>query len=135
MDESFHKRVKLMFTVVDRNMGEKVVKMYQREGLYVNMMLMGWGTANSDLLDLLGLGNAEKYVILTPVKETDVERIFSCLTDEIKIKKAGHGIAFTVPIVSVGGPKTLKYLAGVMRELMEKAKQNGGEQSGRPENV
>lgn len=135
MEEGLPKKIKLLVTIVDRDHGEKVVKMYQSEGLYVNLMLMGRGTAHSDLLDILGLGDTDKYVILTPLKHERIEHVFSRLTNELHIQKAGHGVAFTLPMSSVGGPRTLKYFAGILAELLQTAEQKEGDSNERTQSV
>jgi len=126
MDAEFHRKVKLMFTIVDRKRGEQVVKMYQSEGLFINFLLMGRGTASSDLLDILCLGDTEKYLILTPIREEKIEPVFARLENEMNIAKAGHGIAFTMPISSVGGPNLLKLFSGVIRDMLNQKEKNEG---------
>lgn len=126
MDGEFHRKVKLMFTVVDRRKGEHVVKLYQSEGLFINFLLMGRGTASSDLLDILGLGDTEKYLILTPIREEKIGPVFARLRDEMNIMEAGHGIAFTMPISSVGGPNLLKLFSGVIRDMLSQKERSEG---------
>ena len=72
----------------------------------------GKGTAKTDLLNILGLGEPEKGIVFASVGETNVESVFSVLRNDFDFEKPGKGIAFTVPMTSVGGPATLKMLLG-----------------------
>lgn len=119
MSDSIQPKLKLLVTIIDRKMGKKLVEMYKSEMLIHNMLLMGRGTAESDLLDLLGLGETEKYVILTPITDKKLPQVLKRIKEEMKIEKAGHGIAFTVPVASVGGVKTFEYMSGIFYELIK----------------
>lgn len=127
MSDGEQQKVKLLFTIIDRKMGEKFIAMYKSEGLIYNLMLMGRGTAKSDLLDLLGLGETEKYVIMSPIRAEKVPHILARVKDEMDIERAGHGIAFTIPIASVGGAKIFEYISGLFRDLIHVRQGSDGE--------
>ena len=111
--KDFPKRIKLLVTIVDRGKGEKVVNICKKQGCMFHMIYLGYGTANSDLLDFLGLGNTAKDIVLSVVLEEKTQQTLQALTKEMKFDKPGNGIAFTISINSVGGPKTLRYISGL----------------------
>ena len=125
MAEPVHKKIKMLITIVDRENGEDVVRALLREGLHYNMMLMGRGTASSELLDILGLGETEKYVILSFIAEEKIPQVMQMLESDHDLREAGNGIAFTVPVGSVGGPRTLAFLSQLMERLKEEGKVHG----------
>lgn len=63
---------------------------------------LGHGTASSEVLDLLGLGRTEKAVVLTLVPDGEVPELLKVLADRMQILGPGNGIAFTVPLSSIG---------------------------------
>ena len=72
---------------------------------------LGRGTANSEILDYLGLGESEKMILLATAGPAEVQQILQSFREQMHFDKPGSGIAFTVPITSVGGMTTLKILS------------------------
>ena len=75
--------------------------------LPLQMVLHGRGTAVRSMLDLLGIEDTEKRVVLTVAngqKKAQKQRMF--------IGVPGHGLIAAVPIQSIGGGKTVAYLNG-----------------------
>jgi len=70
----------------------------------------GMGTANSELVDLLGL-NIHKAVILSVVREDRVDEIMKALEQRFATIKNGKGIAFAVPMSSVIGVNLYQFFA------------------------
>lgn len=68
------------------------------------------GTASNEILDYLGLGRAENKVFLAVCPTEAARTLLARLVEEIKLDVPGHGIAFTVPLSSVAGRKTIELL-------------------------
>ena len=66
VNESAIKKLKVLFTVVDKNKGEFYMDVISQFEVNCQMQLQGLGTATSELVDLLGL-NIHKAVILSVV--------------------------------------------------------------------
>ncbi|MES9144007.1 hypothetical protein ABEP44_12820 [Cutibacterium acnes] len=115
MDEKLNvpKGIKLIVAIVDRGKSEKITKIYKDNNITFQFICLGKGTANSEILDYLGLGETEKDVVLGTVIEEKVQHILQILTNEMQFNKPGNGIAFTIPITSVGGPITLQFISGL----------------------
>lgn len=120
--KNVHKRVKLLVTIVNRGKGGSVVELLKREYVMYNLSLMGRGTAKSHILDYLGLGETEKDIILSVVLEERLGRVLDVLGEELKLDTPGKGIAFTIPISSVGGPMTLQFISGMFDMLYDYSK-------------
>lgn len=108
--ESAIKKLKLLFTVVDRSKGEFYMDVISQFEVNLQMSLGGLGTANSELVDLLGL-NIHKAVILSVVREDMVDPILNCLEEKFSTIKNGKGIAFAVPLSSVIGVNMYRFLS------------------------
>ena len=106
-------QLKLMVVIVDRGMGNKVVKSINRHVNVINVMY-GHGTAHSEVLAVLGIGEQGKDVILCTVMQDKLADLTKIFTDKYKFGRAGTGISFTIPITSVGGMATLQSLSGKM---------------------
>ena len=110
VNESAIKKLKVLFTIVDRNKGEFYMDVISQFEVNWQMQLQGKGTATSELVDLLGL-NIHKAVILSVVREDMTETIMNCLEDKFATIKKGKGIAFAVPLSSVIGVNLYQFLS------------------------
>lgn len=108
--------IKLLVTIVNRGVGDKVIQRFSDLHSHFNMILLGHGTARSDIMDLLGLTETGRDVILSVMREENVARALRLLRDEFHLEEPGCGIAFTIPINSVGGVRTLRLIASQFSE-------------------
>lgn len=100
----------LMTTIVDRKIVKKYLELYQENDLQVMFISLGFGTANNEVLDYLGLESTEKAVALSVIEEHTWVRVKKQLEKKLHIDAPGGGIAFTTPLSSVGGKKALQFL-------------------------
>ncbi len=110
INESAIKKLKLLFTVVDRPKSEFYLDVISQFEVNCQLVVGGMGTATSDLVDLLGL-NIHKAVILSIVREDLAEGIMNCLEEKFSAIKNGKGIAFAVPLSSVIGVNLYQFLS------------------------
>lgn len=109
-DASDIKKLGLLFTVVDRNKGEFYLDVISQFEVNCQLVVGGLGTANSELVDLLGL-NIHKAVILSIVREDKMDEIMKTLEQKFATIKNGKGIAFAVPLSSVIGVNLYQFLS------------------------
>ena len=110
VNESAIKKLKLLFTVVDRPKGEFYLDVLGQFDINFQMALSGLGTANSEILELLGL-EPHKVVILSVVREDLVDEVMNCLEDKFRTVRNGRGISFAVPLASVIGVNLYQFLS------------------------
>ena len=110
INESAIKKLKLLFTVVDRPKGEFYLDVLSQFEVNCQMLVAGKGTAQTDLVELLGL-NINKAVILSVVREDMVDSIMKCLEDKFSTIRNGKGIAFAIPLSSVIGVNMYQFLS------------------------
>ena len=110
INESAIKKLKLLFTVVDRPKGEFYLDVISQFGVNCQLVMGGMGTATSDLVELLGL-EPHKAVILSVVREDMVDAVMNCLEDKFTTIRNGKGIAFAVPLSSVIGVNLYQFLS------------------------
>ena len=99
-----------MTTIVDRKVAKKYSELYKENEQHVMFVTLGSGTAANEILDYLGLENTEKAVIFSVQEESAWQKIKRQLQQKLKIDAPGGGIAFTIPLSSIGGKKTLQFL-------------------------
>ena len=106
------KPLKLIISIVDRRKGDEVIEILKRNGARGGFVCLGRGTATSDILDLLGIGETEKDIVFSLVDANLAHSLLISLSDEMGFAEPGHGIAFTVPISSVSGLQALMAFFG-----------------------
>lgn len=105
-------RLYMMVTITDRNRKKKFEEFYKKNEHMVFFTTLGRGTANSEMLDYFGLEESEKVVILSVVTEETWKKLRREMIVKMQIDVPGTGIAFIVPVSSIGGKKVLQYLIG-----------------------
>ena len=108
--ETAIKKLKILFTVVDRPKAEFYLDVLSQFEVNCQMVIAGNGTAGTQLQDMLGL-NAQKAVIISVIREDLTDEILKCLEDKFATIKNGKGISFAVPMSSVIGVNMYQFLS------------------------
>ena len=104
------KKLKLLFTVVDRSKAEFYLDFISQYEVNCQLAVPGMGTANSQFVDMLGL-NLHKAVVLSVVREDRVEDLLNKLEEKFVTIKNGKGVAFAVPLSSVIGVNLYQFMS------------------------
>ena len=112
-----------MISIVNRRQAKRFQDVYAAAGASLGMVTLGRGTAVSDVLDYFGLAATEKAILCHMVTQETWRAAKSQLQKKLHIDVPGTGIAFIVPVSSVGGKKQLQYL------LNEQSFEKGEEQT------
>ncbi len=105
------RKLKLLVTVIDRSKTLFYVDLLEQFEVNVQMVLLGNGTADSQMLALLGLAESDKSVILSYIREDRVKEILETLDEKFVKVKNGKGIAFTVALDSIIGVSMYQLLS------------------------
>ena len=100
----------LMITITDRRSTDGFLQLYKSHGVTVSMRTVGSGTAVQETLSTLGLEKTEKAVLLAVVTAESWQKIQKDLRRKMQIDVPGTGIAFIVPLSSIGGKRALMFL-------------------------
>ena len=95
----------LLTTVTKRALGRRFLSCYEHNGLSAVLCTLAKGTATSEILDCLGLEMTEKAVMMAVITEETWKDVKRDMEDSLRIDVPGTGIAFLVPVSSVGGGK------------------------------
>ena len=100
----------LMVTITSRKAARKFIGFYEDMGLPVSFTTLGNGTAASEILDYFGLDGSEKSVMFHVITSDKWKEVKRQLRLKMNIDIPGIGIAFLVPLSSIGGMKALNFL-------------------------
>ena len=110
INESAIKKLKLVITVVDRAKAEFYLDVFSQFEVNFQTVVNGTGTANSEVLNMLGLNN-HKAVIISVIREDLTDTILKVLEEKFQTIRNGKGIAFAVPMSSVIGVNIYRFLS------------------------
>ena len=100
-DQTASAAIHLVVTVVDRGRSDKVIAVCDEAGVPLHMVSLGHGTARTEMLDLLGLGETSKDIVLSLTQESNLHSLLDLLADRMKMRYPGKGISFAIPLSSV----------------------------------
>ena len=101
---------KLLITIVDRGKGQTATKLFDRKVPVMDYIIPGHGTAKKEILNLLGLGETHKDVVISLMPAALAETAIKRLQVVLQFDRPGSGIAFTHPIGSIGGQRAISLL-------------------------
>ena len=99
-----------MVTIIDRNQSRKFLSFYRDYGISVTLNTLGRGTAASSVLNYFSLEATQKAVLCAVVTDAVWCRVKKGLETTMQIDIPGTGIAFVVPVSSIGGKRQLQFL-------------------------
>ena len=97
-----HSAVELVVAVVDTAQAESVLRVYRENRALVSFECMARGTARTEMLDLLGLGETSKAIVMCLAGHQLAQHLLERLGYELKMRYPGRGIAFSVPVTGIG---------------------------------
>lgn len=121
-------KLKLLFTIVARNKAEYYLDLIQSFDVNMQVAILASGMAPKSMLELLGLANNEKVVIVSVIQESKISDALVAIEEKFNTIKDGKGIAFTIPLTSVIGTLIYGFLSNnkmaVKEEKTKWTKQN-----------
>lgn len=99
-----------LVTITDRRTTDAFLALYEQYGIHVSLRTVGAGTAVQETLSTLGLEKSEKAVLFAMITADTWPRLQRALRRDLKIDVPGTGIAFIIPVSSIGGKQALLFL-------------------------
>lgn len=93
--------MKIVVTIAERGYGKALAKFYSERSVFCSYQCMGHGTASSELLDVLGIGSAEKDILISYASGINTERLFDRIERDIKEDRFGNGIVFDLSMTGL----------------------------------
>ena len=94
-------RIKLLMSVVNPSDEGKLKEILDDISVSLSCTFTGTGTARSQLLDYLGIGESVKSVVVSLIPESDEDAILKVLRTRMALYLVGKGISFTLPLTGI----------------------------------
>mgnify|MGYP000969149324 CR=1 FL=1 len=90
-------------SILEFGKGSKALKIGRNLGALGGTILLGDGTVANNLLNILGITEIRKEIFITIIDQKTEDLIYEEMSNEFKLDKPNHGIAFSVPLKSCLG--------------------------------
>lgn len=90
-----------LVTIVDRSKAVTALQIYREHSAAVSLVMRGHGTANNQIMAMLGLDEPEKDVIFSLAGARTCAEIFAALDEKMHISRPGTAIAFTIALSGI----------------------------------
>lgn len=104
-------KMQLLFTVVNRSKTEFYIDLLGNFEVNLQLVLNGQGTVTDKHLELLGLTDSDRSVIISAIRRDRAKDALAALEEKFKTVRGGKGIAYTVPMKSTIGVAIYQFLS------------------------
>ncbi len=94
-------RTKLLISIVNYKDDARLKEIIDEVSVALSFTFAGTGTARTQMLDYLGIGETEKAVVLSLFPESDEDVIIREIRSKMSLYLVGRGISFTVPLTGI----------------------------------
>lgn len=102
-----HREIVLLHTIVNRSDSKKYEKFFQENKVPITLNSLGKGTATDEIMDLLGIGEPDKSIYFSFLSAYRAKKLLKKMIAVMRLDIPGNGIAFTVPMASIGSSITM----------------------------
>ncbi|MBQ7835552.1 MAG: hypothetical protein IJ385_07180 [Ruminiclostridium sp.] len=95
--------MKAMVLIADYSCMPLVQSIFTEENIPCRFLIHGFGSADSQMLDYLGLGENKKITAVSFIADSKVMHLYDTFNKRLSLTEAGRGIAFTMPLTGASG--------------------------------
>ncbi len=113
------KKLLMLVLIVNRSKEEFYIDILQEMEANLQVSVNARGTADSEMLQYLGLTSEGKRAIFTVIREDNAEKIMKTLEEKFETVNNGKGVAYTVPLTSTIGVAIYSFLSNNRKAVKE----------------
>jgi hypothetical protein len=107
--------LKCVIFIIEWKAARYITEIFEENHVRFHFICKGQGTAQSHVLDLLGIGSSDKAVVLCLEQDKMVPILIREISRDLGLHNPGSGIAFSVPLSGINKP-----ILGVFKQSVEK---------------
>lgn len=104
------KKLSLFVTVVNNGQASAIIRLFQQIGCSVSFVYSGQGTAQREILSILGIADNKKEVVCSLVKQELIPDIKREVEAFFLAARRNRGIGFSIPLTTVAGVRVYQFL-------------------------
>lgn len=114
-------RIMLLFSIVGRGKGKKYMDMLTTKGISFHMQMTAHGTAPSEMMDIFGLGNTDKDVVISYATEKSCGAFVEELTSSVDASLGYGGLMMCFRLSAIN-----RLTAEIVRRSTPDSEEEGG---------
>ena len=111
----------MLVLIATKKLADRATELFLEKGFPIQYRINAMGTASSEIMDTLGLGSIDKYLIITTIPKEYGNKLLAVLHTELRLDAVNSGIAFTVPLTGAS-----KIAVNMMNSIAEKEQTEKG---------
>ena len=92
---------RILVCIVPTSREKRMRSVYRNEKVPIYYECYGHGTAPSDVLDILGIGDSARLLTMTFLPRFQVRSLIDNINGSMSLRDKGNGIGFTIPITAM----------------------------------
>lgn len=93
--------LRALILITDDELADKAVSFFYHNNIPLQYVINAEGTAPSEILNILGLGNSEKRLVVATLPKVIADAMIVKLYQKFNLGVPGSGIAFTLPLTGI----------------------------------
>ena len=114
-DSANLQKLSIFITIVNHGHADSILRLYQYSGSAAQFTQKGNGTAQKQVLDVLGIEDNRKDIVYCFISQDRIPELKKELEAYFAINKRNKGIGFAIPLTSIIGAKIYHFLADTIR--------------------
>lgn len=115
--------LKLMIIIVNRYQSNYFLDAFEEIGISCGFVTYGKGTATSDILKILGIGEDRKDIMFLPVPNSKIAKCKKIIEERFAVSEEAKGVSFCIPFDSMVSVLAYKFLTDTKRNK-KRSKEN-----------
>jgi len=91
-------KLRILFLITTPKMAQKAAALFDEDSVPIHYRMWAQGTASSEVMDILGLGNSEKRMLICVLPKAAADSMLLKLHKLLRMGMVNSGIAYTVPL-------------------------------------
>jgi len=92
------KALRILLLIATPKQADRAADLCAEARIPIQYQFPAHGTASSEIMDLLGLGNTNKSILIALANKYEADTLLHRMYDRLNLGAAGSGIAFTLPL-------------------------------------
>ncbi len=116
---------RVLFLIATPKLAQKAANMFSKENVPIQYQFNAAGTASSEMIDILGLGNPDKTILISVLPKHFANELLHKLRVQLKLGTVNSGIAFTIPLT--GANRLILHMLEPLKDKEDEAAQRKDE--------
>ncbi|MBO7573725.1 MAG: hypothetical protein J6T25_02990 [Bacilli bacterium] len=101
------------FAIVNQGNANAVIEIFRRAGSTASFVQMGTGTASKRVMDILGIEDNRKEIVVSIIREEKLNEAKTELEAYYAASKRNKGIGFSISLTGLSGVRVYQFLANL----------------------